>query len=160
MISTRLISFLTNQLAEFAMFQCSMKLNKSILSRNIFGSSSAIFGNLRKPSEIFGKCLEWLVKPSDNILKIFGNLRKMVENLWKIVRNVVVGLYNKQSITWLLWDMEFIFSCSNPISPRNYVLSSSNDMNVEYQRCKLPLTFISNLFLKYGSLLLNIKKRK
>ncbi len=51
---------------EFAMFQCQ---SLSILSRNIFGSSSAIFGNLLNFSEKFGKCLETFVRPSDNILK-------------------------------------------------------------------------------------------
>ena len=45
------ISFFTNQLTDFAMLQCSMGQGLSILSRNIFGSCSAIFGNLRKTSE-------------------------------------------------------------------------------------------------------------
>ena len=31
-------------------------LNSLVYHRNIFGSSSEIFGNLRKSSEIFGKC--------------------------------------------------------------------------------------------------------
>ena len=51
MVSTRVISFFTNQLTELAMLQCSMGQGLSILGRNIFGSSSAIFGNFRKTSE-------------------------------------------------------------------------------------------------------------
>ena len=89
MISTRVISFLTNQLAEFAMFQCSMSQSKSILSRNIFGSYSAIFGNLRKSRKMFG-----------NIRTTFGqhfeNFRKsseMVGNLRKIVKNIVISKF-------------------------------------------------------------------
>ena len=49
-IHTCVISFFTNQLTEFAMLQCSMGQGLSILSRNIFGSSSGIFGNFRKHS--------------------------------------------------------------------------------------------------------------
>ncbi len=41
-----------------------------------------------------------------NILQIFGNFRKMVKNI--VIVNLV-GLYNKQNITWLLGGMKFIF---------------------------------------------------
>ena len=51
-------------------------LNSLVYHRNIFGSSSKVFGNLRTPSEIFG-----------NSRKMFGNVRlgfgTILENLRK-----------------------------------------------------------------------------
>ena len=50
-----------------------LSLNSLVYHRNIFGSSSKVFGHLRKFSEILGK--------------YFGNIRlalgKILENLWK-----------------------------------------------------------------------------
>ena len=43
--------------------------------------------------EIFGKCLEMFVWPSDNFWRIFGTLGKVVGNLWKIVKNVVISMF-------------------------------------------------------------------
>ena len=67
---------------------------------NIFRSSSEAFGNLWLSSEMFGKCLETFVWPSDNFWRIF-------RIFWKIVRNV-----NEQNNTRVLVDMEYLFSCS------------------------------------------------
>ena len=54
--------------------------------------------NLRQSSEIFGKCLEKFVWPSD---------------LWKIVKKLsFVHLDNKQNNTWLLVHKKFLFSYS------------------------------------------------
>ena len=68
-------------------------LNSLVYHRNIFGSSSKVFGNLRKSSDIFGnsgKCSGTFVWPSDQFWKIFGNLRKVVGNLRKITKNARV----------------------------------------------------------------------
>ena len=70
---------------------------------------SAIFGFLRKSSEIFGKCSETLVWPSDKFLKVFQNWSEI---FGKSSKTLSVCLYNKQNNTWLLVDMEYIFSCS------------------------------------------------
>ena len=43
-------------------------------------------------------------------------LRKVVENLRENRQKRLVCLYNKQSNTWLLVDMEYLFSCSIQIS--------------------------------------------
>ena len=67
-------------------------LNSSVYHRNIFGSSSKIFGNLRQSSEIFGKCSGAFVWPSEQFWKIFGNLRKVVGNLRKIIKNAVISM--------------------------------------------------------------------
>ena len=48
-----------------------------VYDRNMFGSSSKVFGNLRKISENFGKCSATFVRSSD---QIFGNLRKSSES--------------------------------------------------------------------------------
>ena len=64
-------------------------LNSLVYHRNIFGSSSEVFGNLRTSSEIFGKSSGAFAWPSEQFWKIFGNLRKVVGNLRKIIKNAV-----------------------------------------------------------------------
>ena len=67
----------------------------------------------RKSSEIFGKCSETITWPLENFWRIFGNLLKVFGNLQKIVKKVIsMFTYNEQNNTWLLVDMEFLFSCS------------------------------------------------
>ena len=57
-------------------FSLNLYLNSLVYHRNIFGSSSKVFGNLRQSSEIFGK-----------FRKMFGNVRRafgtILENLRK-----------------------------------------------------------------------------
>ena len=79
-------------------------LNSLVYHRNIFGSSSEVFGNLRTSSEILGKCSGTFVwyseqfgKPSES----FGKSSK---------RPSSACLYNKKNITRRLEDMNFIFS--------------------------------------------------
>ena len=79
------------------MSSLSLKLHliSLVYHRNIFGSSSEVFGNLRtswKFAEIFGKCSGRFVWPSEQIWKIFGNLRKVVGNLRKIIKNAVISM--------------------------------------------------------------------
>ena len=89
-------------------------LNSLVYHRNIFGSSSKVFGNLRTSSEIFGNYRKYsgtFVWPSGQFWKIFGNLRKEVGNLRKIIKTPSsVCLYNKKNITRQLEDMNFMFS--------------------------------------------------
>ena len=88
-------------------------LNSLVYHRNIFGSSSEVFENLRTSSEIFGKCSGTFVWYSEQFWKIFENLRKVVGNLRKIIKNAIISMsiiYNKKNITRLLEDMNFIFS--------------------------------------------------
>ena len=82
-------------------------LNSLVYHRNIFGSSSKVLGNLRKFSEILGKCSGTFVWSSGQFEKsseIFGRSSKTPSS---------VCLYNKQNNTWTLGDMEFIFECSH-----------------------------------------------
>ena len=72
--------------------------------------------------------------PPPKSLATFGNLRKMfrlpnnfeksseIFGMWSEIfrksskTSLLVRLYNKQNNTWMLGDMEFIFSCSHLIS--------------------------------------------
>ena len=57
-------------------------LNSLVYHRNIFGSSSKVFGNHRKSSDIFGhfrKFSENVQKRSSGLRNNFGNLRKSSE---------------------------------------------------------------------------------
>ena len=64
----------------------------------------------RKSSGIFGKCSETFVKPSEQFWEIFGKWSEIFGKSSKTSK--LVCLYNKQNITCLLVDMNFIFSCS------------------------------------------------
>ena len=81
--------------------------------RNIFGSSSVVFGSLRQSSIIFGKCSVMLGKcseafvwPLEQLWKIFGNLPKMVGNPWKIVKNVVISTFSigSHTVSSSIWN--------------------------------------------------------
>ena len=76
--------------------------------------SSAIIGNLRTSSDIFGnfrKMFGNVRLAFGTILEIFGNLRKVVGNLRKSSKTTSSAcLYNKKNITRRLEDMNFIFS--------------------------------------------------
>ena len=61
-------------------------LDSLVYHRNIFGSSSKVFGNLGTFSKIFG-----------NVRLAFGtileNLRKVVGDLRKIIKNAVISMF-------------------------------------------------------------------
>ena len=102
--------------------------------RNIFGSSSKVFGNLRKSSDIFGnfrKFKENVRERSSGLRNNFEKSSEIFGNLRKIVKYAVISklsLYNKQNNTWTLRDMEFIFSCSHSISHSFTALTRSISM--------------------------------
>ena len=75
-----------------------LNLNSLLYHWNILGSSSKVFGNLRKFSE---NVRERWCGPSDKFWRIFGNLQKVLGNLWKIVKNTVISMsiYNKKNVT-------------------------------------------------------------
>ena len=91
-------------------------LNSLVYHRNIFGSSSKVFSNLRKSSEIFG-----------NSRETFGSVRPAFGTILKFLRKSSEGgqksskmpssacLYNKKNITRQLEDMNFIFEWQNNI---------------------------------------------
>ena len=91
-------------------------LNSLVYHRNIFGSSSKVFGNLRQSSEIFGN----LRKFSENVRERSSCLRNNFE-----ISSEIFGkssktpssacLYNKKNITRRLEDMNFIFSWQKTI---------------------------------------------
>ena len=93
-------------------------LNSLVYHRNIFGSSSKVFGNLRQSSGIFGK----FRKISENVRERSSGLRnnfgksseifgRWSENFGKSSKTPSSAcLYNKKNITRRLEDMNFIFS--------------------------------------------------
>ena len=91
-----------------------------VYHENIFGSSSKVFGNLRKFSEIRGKCSGALVWPSEQCWKIFGNLRKVLGNL----RNIIVAKTILYSLAALVRKILFCHSKIKFISSRHRVISS------------------------------------
>ena len=66
-------------------------LNSLVYHRNIFGSSSKVFGNLRASSEIFGNFRKMFGSVRPAFGTILANLRKVVGNLRKIVKNAVIS---------------------------------------------------------------------
>ena len=93
-------------------------LNSLVYHRNIFGSSSKVFGNLRKSSDTFGnfrKFSENFRERSSDIRNNFGKFSeifgKWSEIFGKSSKTPSSGLlYNKKNITRRLEDMNFIFS--------------------------------------------------
>ena len=90
-------------------------LNSLEYHRNIFGSSSKVFGNLRQSSDIFGnfrkfskKCSGAFVRPSEQFWKIFGMWSEIFGKSSTTPSSAC--LYNKKNITRRLEDMNFIFS--------------------------------------------------
>ena len=118
-------------------------LNSLVYHRNVFESSSKVFGNLRKSSDIFG-----------NSRKMFGNVRlasgTILENLRKSSesgrkssenhqkRRHQYVLYNKKNITRQLEDMNFIFSWHE-----QYFTRSLRSL-VRYCSCYSNIKFISS----------------
>ena len=97
-------------------------LNSLVYHRNIFGSSSKVFGNLWKSSGIFGNFRKF----SENVRERSSCLRNNFEISLEIFRrwSEIFGkssktpssacLYNKKNITRRLEDMNFIFSSRPP----------------------------------------------
>ena len=71
-------------------------LNSLVFHRNVFGSSSKVFGNLRTTSEIFGnshKMFGNVCLVFGTILENFRKLQKAVENLQKLSKNDVISTF-------------------------------------------------------------------
>ena len=103
--------------------------------RNIIGTSSEIFGYLRKSLAIFGKCSKNVWRRSPSLLNNFGKSSEIFGKSSKT--SFLVCLYNKQNITCPLVDMNFIFSCST-----RYLTCSLRSL-VRYQVEHLKIKFIS-----------------
>ena len=104
--------------------------------RNIFGSSSKVFGNLQKSSDIFGNFRKFMENVWERLSGLRNNFGKSSEifGKWSEIFGKSsktpssVSLYNKQNNTWTLGDMEFIFSCSHSISHLFATLTRSISM--------------------------------
>ena len=99
-------------------------LNLLVYHRNIFGSSSKVFGNLRKSLGIFGNFRKF----SENVRERSPCLRNNFEISSEIFgrkssgnhqkrhhQHVIKRTYNKKNITRRLKDMNFIFSWQKTI---------------------------------------------
>ena len=93
-------------------------LNSLVYHRNIFGSSSKVFGNLRQSSGIFGnfrKFSENFRERSSGLRNNFGKSSEIFGRWSEIFGKSSktpssACLYNKKNITRRLEDMNFIFS--------------------------------------------------
>ena len=104
-------------------------LNLLVYHRNIFGSSSKGFGNLRKSSDIFGNFRKFTGNVRQRSSGLRHNFGKSSEIFGKPSKTPSsVSLYNKQKNTWTLGDMEYIFSCSHSISHSFAALTRSISM--------------------------------
>ena len=86
-------------------------LNSLVYHRNIFGSSSKVFGNHRKSPDIFGNSRKMFGNVRlafGTILEIFGRWSEIFGKSSKTTSSAC--LYNKKNITRRLEDMNFIFS--------------------------------------------------
>ena len=94
-----------------------LSLNLLVHHRNIFESSSKIFRNLRKCSEILGRCSWRFVWPSEQFWKIFANLQKVVWNLQKI-KNTVISMYITERTLHVssIEDINFMYSWQRTIA--------------------------------------------
>ena len=100
---------------------------------------SAIFGHLRKFSEILGKCLGTFVWSSGQFEKsseIFGRWSEILGKSSETPSSVC--LYNKKNITRQLEDMNFIFSWQ-----QQYLTRSLSSL-VRYCSCHSNIKFISS----------------
>ena len=121
-------------------------INSLVYHRNIFGSSSKVFGNLRQSSDTFGNFRKF----SENVLEhscgLRNNFRKSSEIFGK--RLEIFGkssktpssvyLYNKKNITRYLEDMNFMFSWQE-----QYFTRSLRSL-VRYCSCHSNIKFISS----------------
>ena len=83
----------TSMISLLSSLSLNLYLNLLVYHRNIFGSSSKVFGNLRKFSKILRICSGTLVWSLEQFWKIFGNLREVVGNLRKIIKNAVISMF-------------------------------------------------------------------
>ena len=91
-------------------------LNSLVYHRNIFGSSSEVFGNLRKCWDIFGnfrKFSENVRQRSSGIRNNFGKSSEIFGKSSKTPSSA--RLYNKKNITRRLWRCEFYFLVAKTI---------------------------------------------
>ena len=104
-------------------------LNSLVYHRNIFGSSSEVFGNVRKSSDIFGnfqKFSENIRERSSDIRNNFGKSSEIFARWSEIFGKSSktpssACLYNKKNITRRLEDMNFIFEWQNKILSSIYI---------------------------------------
>ena len=119
--------------------------------RNIFGSSSKVFGNLRQSSEICGKYRKMFGNVRlafgtilENLRKIFGKWSEIFGKSSKTASSVY--LYNKKNITRSLEDMNFMFSWQE-----QYLTRSLRSL-VRYCSCHSNIKFISSRYRVISSI--------
>ena len=117
-----------------------------VYHRNIFGSSSKVFRNLRKSSDIFGnfrKFSENVQERSSDLQNNFGKsseiFGKWSEIFGKSSKTLSsVSLYNEKNITRYLEDMSFMFSWQEQYPTRSLRLLG------RYSSCHSNIKFISS----------------
>ena len=101
-------------------------LNSLVYHRNIFGSSSEVFGNLRKCSDIFGNFRKYSENVRERSPGCRNNFGKSSEIFGKSSKTPSSAcLYNKKNITRRLEDIYVIYRAGGPygkkLCPRSWV---------------------------------------
>ena len=121
-------------------------LNSLVYHRNIFESSSKVFGNLWQSSDIFGNFRKFPEKVRERSSGLRNNFGKSSEifGKWSELFGKSsetpssVCLYNKKNITRWLEDMNFMFSWQE-----QYFTRSLRSL-VRYCSCHSNIKFISS----------------
>ena len=116
-------------------------LNLLVHHRNIFRSSSKVFGHLRKSSDIFENFQKFSENVRERLSGLRNNFRKFSEIFGKSSKTPSsVCLYNKKNITRWLEDMNLMFSWQDNI----LTLTRSLLSLVRYCSCHSNIKFISS----------------
>ena len=129
-------------------------LNSLVYHRNTFGSSSKVFGNLRKSSYSFGNFRKFAENVRERSSGLRNNFRKSSEifGKWSEIFGKSsktpssVCLYNKKNITRWLEDMNFMFSWQE-----QYFTRSLRSL-VRYCSCHSNIKFISSRYRVISSI--------
>ena len=118
-------------------------LNSLVFHRNIFGSASRVFGNLRQSSEILGKCSGRFAWPSEQFWKSSEIFGKWLEIFGKSSKNAVISLfqyvYIKKEHYTLAQRYEFYV-----LVEEQYLTRSTHISLVRYCSCHSNIKFISS----------------
>ena len=112
----------TSMISLLSSLSLNLYLNLLVYHRNIFGSSSKVYGNLRKFSKILRICSGTLVWSLEQFWKIFGNLRKVVGNLRKIIKKAVITNF-------------YIIKRTLHVSSKIWISCSRGKNNISLVRC-------------------------
>ena len=105
-------------------------LNSLVYHRNIFGSSSKVFGNLRKSSDIFGNFRRFSENVRERSSGLRNNFGKSSEIFGKWSE-----IFRKSSKTPLSDEYIYIIKRTLHVSSKIWILCSRGKNNISLVRC-------------------------